>query len=66
MGEQAYDDDLNVALDLGAEALSVKLCEAAFDGNLSKVQELIKSGADPLYGDYDGRTAYHLAAAEGR
>ena len=49
MGEQAYDDDLQAALDLGAEALSVKLCEAAFDGNLSRVQELIKSGADPFF-----------------
>ena len=63
MGEHAYDDEL---LDLTPEALSVKLCEAAHEGNLVRVHELIKSGVDPIYGDYDGRTAYHLAAAEGR
>ena len=39
---------------------------SGFYGNLSNVQELIKSGADPLCGDYDERTAYHLAAVEGR
>ena len=66
MGEQAYDDELLAVLDLGSEALSVQLCEAAFDGNLERVKELIKLGADPKDGDYDGRTAYHLAAAEGR
>ena len=66
MGEQAYDDELLAVLDLGSEALSVQLCEAAFDGNLERVKELIKLGADPMYVDYDGRTAYHLAAAEGR
>ena len=44
MGEHAYDAEL---LDLTPEALSVKLCEAAHEGNLVRVHELIKLGADP-------------------
>jgi len=41
------------------------LCAAAGSGDLSQVKRLIDNGVDPNKGDYDRRTALHLAAAEG-
>ncbi len=38
---------------------------AAGEGNLTQVRRLIENGVDPNLGDYDRRTALHLAAAEG-
>ena len=38
---------------------------AAGEGNLAQVKRLIENGVGPNMGDYDGRTALHLAAAEG-
>ena len=66
IGEQAYDDNLVAFLDLGEEALTIKMCEAAYKGDMKQLQELIKVGGDPNKADYDGRTPCHLAASEGR
>ena len=42
------------------------LCHAASTGNYQEVKKLIINGADPNSGDYDRRTALHLAASEVR
>jgi glutamate dehydrogenase len=42
-----------------------KLCEFSAKGQLDRVKFLVSQGASPIYGDYDGRTPFHLAAAEG-
>jgi len=42
-----------------------KLNEFCSKGNLDRVKYLTSLGADPNQGDYDGRTPFHLAAAEG-
>ncbi|MBI3342070.1 ankyrin repeat domain-containing protein [Candidatus Curtissbacteria bacterium] len=39
---------------------------AAFQGDLHEIQRLIACGVDLEEGDYDGRTAIHLAASEGQ
>lgn len=41
------------------------LCEAARNNDLGRLQMLIEFGMSPTAGDYDGRSALHLAAAEG-
>lgn len=43
-----------------------KLCEAAANGDLDTIKAMTKNGADLDAGDYDGRTALHLAAANER
>ena len=37
IGEQAYDDKLDTLLDIGEEAMTVKLCSAARAGDLKQV-----------------------------
>eukprot|EP00931_Biecheleriopsis_adriatica_P088211 TRINITY_DN62583_c0_g1_i1.p1 TRINITY_DN62583_c0_g1~~TRINITY_DN62583_c0_g1_i1.p1 ORF type:complete len:594 (+),score=146.46 TRINITY_DN62583_c0_g1_i1:120-1901(+) len=41
------------------------LCDAASGGNLDKLREIVGKGVSANSGDYDLRTAIHLAAAEG-
>eukprot|EP00854_Cymbomonas_tetramitiformis_P023779 gene23779-28828_t len=41
------------------------LCDAASNADLSLVELLITNGVNPDEGDYDKRTALHLASAEG-
>jgi glutaminase len=53
VAEQARDDRIN-------------LIWAAAKGDLRAVQRLVARGVDPDEPDYDGRTALHLAAAEGK
>jgi len=43
-----------------------KFCELAVKGDLTGIKWLVNRGAHPNKGDYDGRTAIHLAASEGR
>jgi Amt family ammonium transporter len=67
IGEIGYDY-ISIADDpmLDAEDLTQELVEAAALGNLGKCRTLLKAGANVTKGDYDKRTALHLAAAEGR
>lgn len=58
------------ALKMPAEAkvlsqMAGELCSAACEGDLKTLQELISSGHVVNAGDYDRRTAIHIAAAEG-
>ncbi|PSC76146.1 potassium NKT2 [Micractinium conductrix] len=48
----------------GVAAASM-LCTCVFKGELSLLRRLLRAGAEADAGDYDGRTALHLAAAEG-
>ena len=41
------------------------LCDAASKGDLALMSSYIQGGVDPNLGDYDKRTAMHLAASEG-
>jgi len=41
------------------------LCTAASEGNVNLCTILLENGLDPNVGDYDRRTALHLACAEG-
>lgn len=46
--------------------LKVESCfTAAVEGKLALMQDLVNKGANPSLGDYDMRTALHLAASEG-
>lgn len=47
-----------------ARAASI-LCQAVFDGDIMLLSRLIRAGANVNAGDYDKRTAVHIAAAEG-
>ncbi|CAH1796647.1 unnamed protein product [Owenia fusiformis] len=51
--------------DVSANSI-VALLFAASNGDLSAMRRFALSGMDLTEGDYDGRTALHLAAAEGR
>jgi glutaminase len=44
----------------------VKICTAASQGDLVELRRLVARGVDVNVADYDGRTALHLAASEGR
>jgi ankyrin repeat protein len=39
--------------------------QAASENNVDDLKMLLRNGIDPDIGDYDARTALHLAAAEG-
>lgn len=41
------------------------LCQAAAEGNVAHLQRLLAQGVDLNIGDYDHRTALHVAASEG-
>lgn len=45
------------------EAASL-LCTCVYSGDLPLLRRLLRAGVDPDCGDYDRRTALHVAAAE--
>ena len=45
---------------------AASLCEAASGGDVDAIKMLLKNGVSPDAGDYDSRTALHLACAEGQ
>mmetsp|Transcript_24436 Transcript_24436/g.48065 ORF Transcript_24436/g.48065 Transcript_24436/m.48065 type:complete len:931 (-) Transcript_24436:230-3022(-) len=65
IGEQAYDEQLDLELDLGKEGVLAKLHEAVVVGDLRKVQSMLMCKADPSCPDYIGRTCVQLAASNG-
>ena len=46
-------------------AMAAQLCTCVFEGNLPLLRRLIRAGAAADAGDYDKRTALHIAASEG-
>jgi CRP-like cAMP-binding protein len=74
LGEAAmngHEDTVKVLLKHGgslclteAKAAST-LCQAVFDGDVRLLQRLFEAKIDVNAGDYDRRTAVHIAAAEG-
>eukprot|EP00164_Ancoracysta_twista_P003815 GFYU01005112.1.p1 GENE.GFYU01005112.1~~GFYU01005112.1.p1 ORF type:complete len:584 (-),score=219.80 GFYU01005112.1:42-1562(-) len=51
--------------EMGETDTSVELCEAASICDMDALQNLVNNGVDLNAGDYDGRTAIHLAASNG-
>ena len=49
----------------GVDVSSTALCHAAANGNVAALQAIADAGGDVNLGDYDRRTAIHLAASEG-
>ena len=45
--------------------MAAQLCTCVFEGNMPLLRRLIRAGAAADAGDYDRRTALHIAAAEG-
>ena len=58
-GEEGFDD-----LELDGNPQGA-LCDAASKGNIELLRQLVSRGLDVNEGDYDRRTALHLAASEG-
>ena len=58
--------DPSIAFKLDGYEVGVLMCKAAFSGNLEDIQRLVSNGVDTNETDYDGRTALHLAASEGK
>lgn len=50
---------------LGSMDVSVRLCEAGASNDLDALKTYVRNGADLNAGDYDQRTALHLAASKG-
>ena len=48
----------------GAPTVS-DLCDAACNGDVARLRQYVRAGLHPGKGDYDRRTALHLAASEG-
>lgn len=43
---------------------AAQLCTCVYDGNLPLLRRYLDAGAPANAGDYDGRTALHISAAE--
>jgi hypothetical protein len=67
MGEQAYDQRLNLIDDIGGDALISLLNEACASGDVEDIKALIETqGANPEWADFEGRQPVHTAAAAGK
>jgi Amt family ammonium transporter len=66
IGEQAYDERLALLDDVGIDGATKRLLVAAAQGNVHSVRAIINGGVPVDVVDYDGRSALHLAASEGR
>eukprot|EP00539_Tryblionella_compressa_P013571 CAMPEP_0178830600 /NCGR_PEP_ID=MMETSP0746-20121128/9006_1 /TAXON_ID=913974 /ORGANISM="Nitzschia punctata, Strain CCMP561" /LENGTH=815 /DNA_ID=CAMNT_0020492771 /DNA_START=59 /DNA_END=2506 /DNA_ORIENTATION=- len=67
----SHEKCMEVLLEHGAElclsedAAATKLCQCVFDGDIMLLTRLCKAGININAGDYDRRTAIHIAASEG-
>ena len=52
--------------ELNNDHVAGRLCDSASAGDIDTLKLLLEHGVDPNIGDYDARTALHLAAAEGQ
>ena len=67
MARGAHDPDSASRVTAIREALTpVLMCSAAGRGSATQLRTMLANGADPSSSDYDGRTALHLAASNGR
>jgi len=64
-GESAGKRDPRQRRDQAVMTDVLRLCWAASVGDVDQVRSWVEAGGDPNIGDYDGRTALHLAASEG-
>lgn len=55
----------NASLCMGVGLAASTLCQAVFDGDVLQLRRLLKAGIQVNAGDYDKRTAAHIAASEG-
>ena len=46
------------------KGVAYELCQCIFEGDMALMRRYIKAGVDIDIGDYDQRTALHVAAAE--
>ncbi len=53
------------ALQLPALQVAALMCSAVYEGDARLLRRLLRAGAPAGAADYDGRTALHIAAAEG-
>ncbi|KAG2444345.1 hypothetical protein HXX76_001101 [Chlamydomonas incerta] len=65
--DKVIDLLLGYGATIGMDGLAVAgtMCTAVFEGDLVKLQRLLKAGAPPDACDYDKRCALHIAGAEG-
>jgi ankyrin repeat protein/CRP-like cAMP-binding protein len=72
--KHGHDDVIDVLVKAGAQLgsstqqsgkMAILLCSTVYNGDLKLLRRLLRAGADVDAVDYDGRTALHIAAAEG-
>ena len=56
--------DVSCSLNETHKQIAYVLCQCIFDGDMALMRRYIKAGVDIDIGDYDQRTALHIAAAE--
>lgn len=52
-------------LNVEPNQMAGSLCRAVYDGDMRLLHRMVHAGANVAASDYDGRTALHVAAAEG-
>ena len=58
-------EQLGINEELSQAMFPVLMCSAAMRGDLEAIERMLQSNVSIDIGDYDGRTALHIASAEG-